>query len=77
MPAIDWSGIEPRDLYRFAGLYQPNDMNAEAEQMYVRALRGYEKAWGAEHIATLDMVNNLNVDQGKVTDTEGMYVRAL
>ena len=44
MPAFNWNGIEPRDLYRFAGLYQPNDMNAEAEQMYVRALRGYEKA---------------------------------
>jgi len=31
----------------------------EAEQMYHRALRGYEKAWGPEHTSTLDTVNNL------------------
>jgi hypothetical protein len=42
----DWRGIEPGDLYRFAGLFQQHQMNAEAEEMYVRALRGSEKAWG-------------------------------
>ena len=31
----------------------------EAEQMYERALRGYEKALGIEHTSTLDIVNNL------------------
>jgi len=41
---IDWSEVEPGDLHRFAGLYQQNDMNSEAEEIYVRALRGYEKA---------------------------------
>jgi len=78
--AIDWSGIDPRDLNLLAGLYQQNDVNAEAEQMYMRALRGYEKAWGLEHTSTLDTVNNLAIlyaDQGKMAEAEEMYVRAL
>jgi hypothetical protein len=29
--------------------------------MYVRALRGYEEAWGAKHTSTLDTVNNLGI----------------
>ncbi|KAK5080194.1 hypothetical protein LTR05_008761 [Lithohypha guttulata] len=51
-----------------------------AEQMYVRALAGYEKALGAEHTSTLDTVNNLGSlyrDQGKLDEAEQMYVRAL
>ena len=31
----------------------------EAEAMYMRALKGKEKVLGAEHISTLDTVNNL------------------
>ncbi|GAB7336845.1 hypothetical protein MBLNU13_g00016t2 [Cladosporium sp. NU13] len=31
----------------------------EAEEMYLRALRGYEEAWGAKHTSTLQTVNNL------------------
>ena len=52
----------------------------EAEEMYVRALRGYEKAWGVEHTSTLRTVNNLGnlyADQGKMVEAEEMYVRAL
>ena len=52
----------------------------EAEAMYIRALKGYEKAWGAEHISTLDTVNNLGnlySDQGKMAEAEAMYMRAL
>jgi tetratricopeptide (TPR) repeat protein len=78
--AIDWSEIEPGDLYRFAGLYQQNDMNAETEQMYLRALRGYEKALGAEHTSALNTVNNLGnlyKNQGKMAEAEEMYMRAL
>jgi tetratricopeptide (TPR) repeat protein len=48
--------------------------------MYVRALRGYEKAWGLEHTSTLDTVNNLGnlyADQGKIVEAEETYVRAL
>jgi len=46
----------------------------------MRALRGYEKAWGPEHTSTLDTVNNLGnlyADQGKIVDAEEMYVRTL
>jgi len=52
----------------------------EAEQMYQRALQGYEKAWGPEHTSTLDTVNNLGnlyADQGKLIEAEQMYQRAL
>jgi Tetratricopeptide repeat len=47
--------------------------------MYLRALRGYEKAWGVEHTSALDTVNNLGnlyKDQGKTVEAEEMYVRA-
>ena len=53
---------------------------AEAEKMYERALEGYEKAWGPEHISTLDTINNLGnlyPDQGKMAEAEKMYERAL
>jgi tetratricopeptide (TPR) repeat protein len=77
---ISWSSVRPRDLSCVAYLYSQSDMNMEAEEMYVRALRGYEKAWGAEHILTLETVNNLGVlyaDQGKMVEAEEMYIRAL
>ena len=48
--------------------------------MYRRALDGYEKAWGPDHISTLNTVNNLGVlynDQGKNSEAEKMYQRAL
>jgi Tetratricopeptide repeat len=48
--------------------------------MYLRALRGNEKAWGAEHTSTLNTVNNLGLlykNQGKIVVAEEMYVRAL
>jgi hypothetical protein len=53
---------------------------AEAEAMYLRALRGFEKARGAEHTSTLDTVNNLGLlyrKQGKMAEAEAMYLRAL
>ncbi|KAI9889394.1 MAG: hypothetical protein M1814_005330 [Vezdaea aestivalis] len=53
---------------------------AEAEAMYQRALKGYEKAWGPDHTSTLDTVNNLGnlySDQGKLAEAEAMYQRAL
>jgi hypothetical protein len=51
-----------------------------AEEMYVRALRGYEKAWGPDRVSALDTVNNLGVlyeDQGKMVEAEEMYVWVL
>ncbi|KAG9233416.1 P-loop containing nucleoside triphosphate hydrolase protein [Amylocarpus encephaloides] len=53
---------------------------AEAEQMYQRALQGKEKAWGPEHMSTLETVNNLGnlyLNQGKLVEAEQMYQRAL
>jgi hypothetical protein len=44
--------------------------------MYQRALQGKEKAWGLEHILTLDTINNLGLlykDQGKLVEAEQMY----
>jgi Tfp pilus assembly protein PilF len=52
----------------------------EAEEMFVRALKGYEEAWGPKHTSTLDTVNNLGLlykNQGKMKEAEEMYVRAL
>jgi tetratricopeptide (TPR) repeat protein len=51
-----------------------------AEQMYLLALAGNEKALGPDHTLTLDTVNNLGVlyaDQGKLAEAEQMYLRAL
>jgi tetratricopeptide (TPR) repeat protein len=48
--------------------------------MYLRALKGYEEAWGPKHTSTLDTVNNLGIlysDQGKMKEAEEMYLRAL
>jgi len=48
--------------------------------MYVRVLRGYEKALGPEHTSRLDTINNLGTlyaSQGKMAEAEEMYVRAL
>jgi len=52
----------------------------EAEEMYMRALQGKEKAWGAEHTSTLSTVNNLGAlyaALGRLDEAEKMYMRAL
>ena len=52
----------------------------DAEDMYVRALAGYEKPLGPEHTSTLDTVNNLGnlySIQGKWGEAKDLYVRAL
>jgi Tfp pilus assembly protein PilF len=61
-------------------LYASQGKLAEAEQMYKRALQGYEEAPGPNHTSTLTTVNNLGilyVDQGKLAEAEQMYKRAL
>jgi tetratricopeptide (TPR) repeat protein len=48
--------------------------------MYDRALQGREKALGAEHTSTLEIVNNLGIvyrNQGKLTKAKQMFDRAL
>jgi tetratricopeptide (TPR) repeat protein len=66
--------------YNLGDLYADQDKLAEAEQMYKRALRGYEKALGAKHTSTLGTINNLGLlyaNQGKLAEAEQMYERAL
>ncbi len=52
----------------------------EAEQKYMWALQGKEKALGREHTLTLSTINNLGIetaDQGKMKEAEQIYVWAL
>ena len=52
----------------------------EAEEMYLRALTGYEKIRGVEHTSTLPIVTNLGElyrKQGKLKEAEEMYLRVL
>ncbi|MCJ1271049.1 hypothetical protein MMC22_010948 [Lobaria immixta] len=67
-------------IFKIGYLYADQSKMKEAEIMYNRALKGYEKAWGPEHTSTLDTVNNLGIlyaDQGKMEEAEAMYNRAL
>jgi tetratricopeptide (TPR) repeat protein len=64
----------------FGSLYMNQAKMEEAEEMYIRALRGKEEAWGPKHTSTLDTVNNLGIlykNQGKMKEAEEMYLRAL
>ncbi|KAK5111010.1 hypothetical protein LTR62_005385 [Meristemomyces frigidus] len=68
------------NLHGIANLLSDQDKKTGAEEVYKRALRGKEEAWGPKHMLTLDTVNNvgnLYADQGKVEDAEKMYLRAL
>jgi tetratricopeptide (TPR) repeat protein len=59
-------------------LYQ--DHPQQAEQMYLRALHGYEKAQGPDSISTYFMVNNLGDlyrSLGRLKEAEQMLQRAL
>ncbi|KAK3620612.1 hypothetical protein LTR22_025513 [Elasticomyces elasticus] len=60
-------------------LHEQNNMHG-AEEMYLRALRAKEEAWGLKHTSTLSTVNNLaNLysKQGKMQEAKDMYLRAL
>ncbi|KIN02724.1 hypothetical protein OIDMADRAFT_120076 [Oidiodendron maius Zn] len=53
---------------------------AESEEMFQRALRGKEKALGAEHTSTLGTVHNLAIlytNQSKLAESEEMLQRVL
>ncbi|KAB8212948.1 hypothetical protein BDV33DRAFT_94102 [Aspergillus novoparasiticus] len=61
-------------------LYYNQGMMKEAEEMYQRALAGYESALGPDHTSTLGIVHNLGTlysDQGKIKEAEEMYQQAL
>ncbi|KAJ6004603.1 hypothetical protein N7540_012972 [Penicillium herquei] len=70
-----WGGLDG-----LGNLYSDQGKLKEAEEMYQRALIGYEKALGPDHTSTLTTVNNLGIlysDQGKLKEAEEMYQRAL
>ncbi|KAH7151967.1 hypothetical protein B0J13DRAFT_470560, partial [Dactylonectria estremocensis] len=67
-------------LHMLGMLYSDQGKFKEAEEMYERALEGYEKALGPDHTSTLTTVNNLGLlysDQGKFKEAGEMYERAL
>ncbi|GAB1211759.1 hypothetical protein ATERTT37_000883 [Aspergillus terreus] len=67
-------------LNRIGNLYSDQGKLKEAEEMYQRALSGYEKALGLNNTSTLDIVNNLGLlysDQGKLKEAEKMFQQAL
>ncbi|KAI8948859.1 hypothetical protein F4801DRAFT_591546 [Xylaria longipes] len=67
-------------FHSLGNLYSDQGRLLEAEDMYLRALQGKEKAWGPDHTSTLNTVNNLGLlymDQGRLREAEDMYLRAL
>jgi hypothetical protein len=51
----------------------------EAEEMYLRALKGREEVWGPKHTSTLDTIFNLGNfyrDKGVPAKARQMYERA-
>jgi len=54
-------------------LYRNQGKLDEAKEMYMRALKGREKALGVDHISTLRTANNfgnLYADQGKLDEAD-------
>jgi tetratricopeptide (TPR) repeat protein len=71
--------MQPGSFYSLGYLLNEEDRQ-RAEQMYQRALAGYEKASGPQHTSTLNTVNNLGLlyaDLGRLEQAEQMYQRAL
>jgi tetratricopeptide (TPR) repeat protein len=67
-------------FHGLGNLYSDQGKLKEAEEMYQRALVGYDKALGPDHTSTLFTVNSLgNIyrNQGKLKEAEEMFQRAL
>ncbi|CAN9212127.1 unnamed protein product [Alternaria alternata] len=67
-------------VHTLGNLYADQGRLGEAEQMYERALRGFEEALGVGHSSTLQTVNNLGnlyANQGRSGKAEQMFERAL
>ncbi|KAM0164160.1 hypothetical protein ACHAPG_000911 [Botrytis cinerea] len=78
-PEVDMNGLY-WEFHKLGNLYSDQGKLTEAEEMYLRALEGREKAFGLDHTSTLDTVNNLGnlySNQGKLAEAEVMYHRAL
>ncbi|TAQ84470.1 hypothetical protein B7494_g7215 [Chlorociboria aeruginascens] len=71
---LDWA------FHKFGNFYADQGKLAKAEAMYIRAMQGYKKALGPDHISILDTVHNLGIlykKQGKLAKAEAMYIRAM
>jgi tetratricopeptide (TPR) repeat protein len=69
-----------RAIHRLGDLYFNLSKLDEAEELYRRALAGYEKALGRDHTSTLGTVNNLGLlykDLGRLEEAEQLYERVL
>ncbi|MCJ1360228.1 MAG: hypothetical protein MMC33_010231 [Icmadophila ericetorum] len=85
MPAANLEEYSSNNLllhsYNMLGiLHSDQGQLNEAEEMYQRALKRYEKVWGPEHTSTLSTINNLGLlysDQSKLKEAEEMCQRAL
>ena len=76
----DGEGSLTGAIHNLGMLYANQGKLNAAEEMYARALQGYEKALGRDHTSTLQTVGNLGIlyrDQGKLDAAEEMYARAL
>ena len=77
---VDWNAVDMNDIFNIDYLSNMMGRLKEAKEMYMRALKGKEKAWGAKHTSTLDTVNNLAIlyyNQDKMVEAKEMYIRAL
>jgi tetratricopeptide (TPR) repeat protein len=77
----DETSVSSFDAVHMIGyLLEDQGKQDEAEKMYMRALKGMEKALDVDHTSTLITVNNLALlyrRQGKLDEAEEMYMRAL
>src|SRR5438045_3610816 len=64
------------EWFSFGGMYQYYGHSVEGEDMWKRALAGYEKALGPDHPQTLMVVQNLGTlyhGRGQVEEAEKMW----
>jgi tetratricopeptide (TPR) repeat protein len=66
--------------YYLGIVYQKKGKDEEAERMLQRALDGFEKTLGPDHIYTVNVVNrlgHLHEDMGNLASAQAKYRRAL
>ena len=82
LKGLDESAIKSSRRFAiiFAKLYMDQVVTKRQRPCMNKALEGYEKALGLEHLSTLEIVNSLGTlykSQGKLVEAEAMYERAL
>ena len=58
---VDWNAIDAGDMYNIGYLGNMTGLLKEAEEMYVRALEGFKKIYGADHPRVLLVASNLSL----------------